>query len=183
MNFPDNINGARVNLRLGHQVSPQALFDLVMASKTEVAAFLPWALKYTTLQNAEDSIARFKQLWDEGTAYTYAIYNDENVLVGMVDWRPKADWWGTIGYWLGTPYTGQGYMAAAVDVMVSDFFTRGIHRAVIQCDTRNQPSAAVAKRAGFTYEGHLRQDRQRPDGDFHDSLQYSRLATDAAPQL
>jgi RimJ/RimL family protein N-acetyltransferase len=183
MQLPDHINGPRVTLRQGHEVDPTALFNLVMASKTEVAAFLPWALKYTTIQNADDSIARFKKLWDEGTAFTYAIYSHDNTLVGMVDWRPKADWWGTIGYWLGTPYTGQGYMAAAVDALVNDFFQRGIHRAVIQCDTRNQPSAAVAKRAGFVYEGHLRQDRRNEDGSFHDSLQFARLATDAAPQL
>jgi len=181
MNLPDRINGPRIHLRVAHNLAPQAFFDLVMASKKEIIAFLPWAEKYASVTDAAASIARFKTLWDEGTAFTYAIYNHDNVLVGVVDWRPKKDWWGTIGYWLGTPYTGRGYMAAAVDTMVTDFFKRGIHRAVIQCDTRNQPSAAVAKRAGFTYEGHLRQDRQNEDGSFHDSLQFSRLATDPYP--
>lgn len=183
MNFPDHITGLRVTLKLGHNVDAEALFNLVIASKTEIVAFLPWANKYLTTPDAVDSIARFKAMWDEGTAFTYAIYNHDNVLVGMIDWRPKKDWCGNIGYWLGTPYTGRGYMTAAVDTMVREFFKRGIHRAVIQCNPRNQPSAAVAKRAGFAYEGHMRQDRQKPDGSFHDSFQFGRLATDAAPQL
>jgi ribosomal-protein-serine acetyltransferase len=178
MPFPDHITGPRVVLKSGHNVNAEALFNLIMASKAEVGTFLPWANKYLTTQDAVTSIARFKTLWDEGTAFTYGVYNHDNILVGMVAWRPKIDWWGTIGYWLGTPYTGQGYMAAAVDVMVTEFFKRGVHRAVIQCDTRNQPSAAVAKRAGFVYEGHIRQDRRNEDGSFHDSLQFSRLATD-----
>jgi RimJ/RimL family protein N-acetyltransferase len=183
MNLPDHINGPSVTLRLGKDVDPNSLFNLVIASKAEVVAFLPWAEKYASVQDAAASITRFKTLWDDGIAYTYAIYNLDNILVGMVDWRPKADWWGTIGYWLGTAYTGHGYMTAAVNQLVEELFKEGVHRAVIQCDPKNSSSAAVAKRAGFTFEGQIRQDRKRPDGAFHDSLQFSRLACDPKPVL
>lgn len=181
MNFPDHIPGTRVTLRLGHEVDANALFNLVMASKKEIIAFLPWAEKYTSIQSALDTKIKFKAAWDEGVAYAYAIYDADGQFIGMIDWRPGKDCSGSIGYWLGTAYTGHGYMTEALCTLIDVLYQQGVNRAVVCCKPDNQASSSVAKRAGFTYEGRLRQARQVPTGEFYDLLQFSRLASDPKP--
>jgi ribosomal-protein-serine acetyltransferase len=86
-----------------------------------------------------------------------------NTLVGSsglhdIDWAvPRFE----IGYWVRTRYEGQGYITEAV-LGITDFARNvlGARRLTIRCDTTNQRSAAVARRAGFEHEGTLRRIRR-----------------------
>ena len=71
-----------------------------------------------------------------------------------------------IGYWCRTPYTGNGYVTEAVRAE-TDFAFRYLQavRVYIRCDVENHASAAVARRAGFTWEATLHFDARRdPEG-------------------
>jgi RimJ/RimL family protein N-acetyltransferase len=46
-------------------------------------------------------------------------------------------------------------------------------RVFIRCAAANERSAAVARRAGFLYEGRLRNEIRDSNGDLHDSLIFS----------
>jgi ribosomal-protein-alanine N-acetyltransferase len=62
-----------------------------------------------------------------------------------------------IGYWLGEPYRGQGFMRAAVQGLCAHVFAiRQINRIYGLCFPENIASHAVLRGAGFRREGRLR---------------------------
>lgn len=61
---------------------------------------------------------------------------------------------GTIGYWIGQPYAGQGYMTAALRVLLPTLFSElNLHRIEAACIPCNTPSIRVLDKCGFTREG------------------------------
>ena len=61
---------------------------------------------------------------------------------------------GTIGYWIGEPYAKQGYMTAALRVLLPTLFGElHLHRVEAACIQRNLASARVLEKCGFIREG------------------------------
>ena len=73
------------------------------------------------------------------------------------------------GYWLAAGARGRGFATRAVTLMTGWLFELGAARVFLTIQSDNAASAAVARRAGFTYEGTLRSDGvwqgQRKDVD------------------
>jgi RimJ/RimL family protein N-acetyltransferase len=61
-----------------------------------------------------------------------------------------------IGYWLAPHARGRGFATRAVKLMTSWLFELGAARVFLTVESENASSAAVARRAGFAYEGTLR---------------------------
>jgi RimJ/RimL family protein N-acetyltransferase len=61
-----------------------------------------------------------------------------------------------IGYWLAPQARGRGFATRAVELMTSWLFDLGAARVFLTVVSENAASAAVARRAGFAYEGTLR---------------------------
>ena len=70
------------------------------------------------------------------------------------------DWSSTdvvqFGYWLSARARGRGLATRAVTLMTSWLLELGAARVFLTIQSENGASAAVARRAGFTYEGTLR---------------------------
>ena len=60
------------------------------------------------------------------------------------------------GYWLAAPARGRGFATRAAMLMTGWLFELGAARVFVTVVSENLASAAVARRAGFTYEGTLR---------------------------
>jgi ribosomal-protein-alanine N-acetyltransferase len=59
-----------------------------------------------------------------------------------------------LGYAVGQPYAGQGYMAEGVELVLRHAFeSLGLHRLEANIQPANAASLALAKRAGFRLEG------------------------------
>ena len=73
------------------------------------------------------------------------------------------------GYWLAAGARGRGLATRAVTLMTRWLFELGAARVFLTIQSENAASAAVARRAGFMYEGTLRADGvwqgQRKDVD------------------
>lgn len=77
-----------------------------------------------------------------------------------------------IGYWLGKPYWGQGYMTeAAGSLMAFGFNELGLERIYAQCFATNPASARVLEKIGLKYEGCGRHERRKM-GRFFDVLHF-----------
>jgi [ribosomal protein S5]-alanine N-acetyltransferase len=62
-----------------------------------------------------------------------------------------------LGYQVGAPFAGQGYMTQAIQLVLRYAFdTMKLHRLEANIQPGNQASIALVKRAGFTQEGYSR---------------------------
>ncbi len=88
----------------------------------------------------------------------------------------------TLGYWMGAPYAGQGYMARAVRAITGFAFTSlRLHRIEASCLPHNLASIHLLTRCGFQKEG-LARAYLKIDGLWQDHLLFALLENDPIPQ-
>lgn len=81
-----------------------------------------------------------------------------------------------IGYALGRPFWGAGYMHEALTALVDYAFgALNLHRLEADIDPRNAASARTLERLGFRYEG-LGRERWIVEGEISDTAWYGLLA-------
>lgn len=84
----------------------------------------------------------------------------------------------SIGYWVGEPFTRQGYMSEAVTGLYREIFeTMQFHRIEAACLPNNDASIKLLEKIGFQREGYAR-GYLKIDGRWQDHLLYSLLETD-----
>ena len=84
----------------------------------------------------------------------------------------------SLGYWMGAPHAGQGYMTAAVRAILPFAFdTLHLHRVEAACLPNNEASIRLLERVGFTREGYAR-NYLCIAGQWRDHLLYAILASD-----
>jgi [ribosomal protein S5]-alanine N-acetyltransferase len=88
-----------------------------------------------------------------------------------------------LAYWVLPEHRGANIAARAACTLTDwAFDDLGLHRLGLQHSTHNDASCRVAERAGFAYEGTLRETALHPDG-WHDMHLHGRIATDPRPDL
>jgi ribosomal-protein-alanine N-acetyltransferase len=120
-------------------------------------------------------------------AYTFFMYREEDdTLLGGLSLghvRRGVSQAATLGYWMGAPYAGKGYMTKAVRAIAGYAFDRqGLHRLEAACLPTNEASRRVLERVGFKYEGFARA-YLNINGQWRDHLLFALLDTDPAPLL
>lgn len=78
-----------------------------------------------------------------------------------------------IAYWLNIDYRGRGIMPKAIEVFVENLFLNNeLHRIWARPFEQNKASAGTLEKAGFCYEGLLRQSVYK-NGKFLNSSVYA----------
>jgi|JI8StandDraft_2_1071088.scaffolds.fasta_scaffold05372_2 ribosomal-protein-alanine N-acetyltransferase len=104
---------------------------------------------------------RLREEVAEETGFSFLILAGESEeLVGGItlsNIRRRAAQTGTLGYWMGQPFAGQGHMTRAVRLL-SDFAFRtlDLERLEAACLPENAASIRVLEKAGFRREGYAR---------------------------
>lgn len=117
-------------------------------------------------------------------AYTFFIFRaSDDVLLGGLTLscvRRGVSQSCALGYWIGKPHAGMGYMSEAVATIV-DFVFRvlRLHRIEAACLPDNERSMRLLRRARFTREGLVR-GYLRIAGEWRDHILFARLADDRA---
>jgi RimJ/RimL family protein N-acetyltransferase len=149
-------------------------------SDPEVARFQSWDAPFPLLR-AETAVANFiASNPDRAGWFQYAVERAEDrVLIGDVavhlhDNRKQAE----IGFTLATAYQKRGYATEAVRAVLDRLFrVQGLHKVSGECDARNEASAGLLERLGFTREGLLRE-QTFIKGEWTDDLIYGLLAAE-----
>jgi RimJ/RimL family protein N-acetyltransferase len=139
------------------------------------------------LRDAENFLTKVvRPGWANGTELTWALRRkNEPTILGVVSLR---DWNGPqvmVGFWLGAPWRGQGYMPEAAGAVcdwafTSSWFTdRPEPKTTIVWEALvgNPGSALVARKVGFRYSGTGRGEVAR-FGEFPPSHRAELLASD-----
>ena len=116
-------------------------------------------------------------------AYAFFLFRkQDNALIGgmtLANVRRGVAQAGSLGYWMGAPFAGRGYMTAAVEALVPFAFgTLRLHRLEAACIPTNTASIRLLERAGFVREGIARK-YLCINGLWQDHLLYGLVGTDA----
>lgn len=97
---------------------------------------------------------------DAGYAF-FIFRKTDNVLLGgvtLANIRRGVAQAGSVGYWMGKPYAGRGFMTAAVRALIPFAFdTLRLHRLEAACIPTNAGSIRLLEKTGFTREGYARE--------------------------
>jgi len=118
---------------------------------------------------------------DQGYAF-FAFREADAVLLGglnLTNVRRGVAQAASLGYWIGAPHAGGGYMTNAVrTVLPFAFGTLGLNRLEAACLPHNTASARVLEKVGFRREG-LARHYLKIDGHWQDHDLYGLLCDDA----
>ena len=138
---------------------------------------------YDTAADATRFVATRSSSWEDGTGAAWAITSAERgTVLGHVGLHEMDVGLrlAMVGYWLLPRARGRGVITQALAaVSANGFRSLGLHRIELAHAVENDASCRVAERAGYPYEGTLRQAMRYPvDGRWSDEHLHARLATD-----
>jgi ribosomal-protein-alanine N-acetyltransferase len=157
------VTGERVTLRVPHVNDFEEWAALREASRDFLVPWEPtWPADDLTRGSFRRRLKRYAEDQRNDLAYPYFIFrNADQKLVGgltMTNIRRGVAQAGSLGYWMGAAYARQGYMTAAVSVLVPfAFSTLKLHRLEAACIPENAASVRLLEKAGFVREGYARE--------------------------
>jgi ribosomal-protein-alanine N-acetyltransferase len=156
------IRGDRVFLRVPVASDYPAWARLRTESRSFLSPWEPlWGPGDLERYSFRNRIRRYQEEVQSGTGYPFFIFRNEgNQLVGGItlsNVRRGVTQAGTIGYWMGAPFAGQGHMSEAVRLIIPFAFdTLRLHRIEAACIPTNTRSIRLLEKAGFRREGLFR---------------------------
>lgn len=141
----------------------------------DTLASLPWPYTRTDAEFFVREVVAAG--WEHGLGTVWGIREREGgPLLGTVGWNAER---GEIGYWMGAPSRGRGYMTEAVRAVCAWVFAElGVERIGWEAVAGNAASARVARAAGFRYDGEGPSNIAFRDGSHPHSRHGHLLATD-----
>ena len=103
--------------------------------------------------------------WRQGKGYAFLIFQQAEqgragTLVGGItlnEIQRGISQKGTLGYWMGEPYAGHGFMTEAAGLVCDFAFdTLRLHRVEASCLPHNEPSKSLLRRLDFEEEGYAK---------------------------
>jgi RimJ/RimL family protein N-acetyltransferase len=104
--------------------------------------------------------------WERNNEYTWALRRD-NEFLGVIGFRPAGN---DVGYWIGAPHRGYGYMTEAMGAVLDWLFAQGYDDILWECFAGNAGSASVARKNGFTFTGDSESNLSARDGSHPQAL-------------
>jgi ribosomal-protein-alanine N-acetyltransferase len=154
-------------------------------SRAFLSAWEPvWAADELTRTAFRRRLRRYQREIRNDLAYPFLVFRKEdNALMGgctLTNVRRGVTQSAAIGYWIGVPYARQGYMYAAIRLMLPFVFEMlGLHRLEAACIPENEASRNLLKKVGFCEEGRARRYLQI-NGEWRDHILFA-LLEDEAP--
>jgi [ribosomal protein S5]-alanine N-acetyltransferase len=178
---PPTLRDGKVVLRVPDMADYEQWSKLRSASRAFLAPWEPiWPANDLTRTAFRGRIRQYWRDIDEDQAYPYFIFDAAgHVLLGALtlsNVRRGVSQTGTLGYWMGEPNAGQGYMTAAVKLTVDFAFRHlALHRVEAACLPHNQASISLLRKCRFEHEG-LARGYLKIAGEWRDHLLFARLS-------
>lgn len=185
---PSLIEGAGVVLRAPQMADYAAWAALREQSRAFLTPWEPvWPVHDLTRGAFRRRVRRYVRDAREDQAYPFLIFRsvDRMLLGGLTlsNVRRGVAQTASLGYWMGAPYAGRGYMSAAVGALLPFAHgSLGLRRIEAACLPSNVPSIRLLESAGFVREGYGRE-YLCINGVWQDHLLFARLSSDAIPPV
>ena len=177
------VHGGNVYLRMPQMNDYSAWAELRAQSREFLT---PWEPAWTSSELTRTSFRRRLKYYirdlKEDLGYAFFLFdNDDDTLVGgltLSNVRRGVTQACTLGYWIGTPHSGRGYMTAGVSAIIPFVFdTLNLHRLEAACLPHNEASVKLLERTGFTRESIARR-YLKINGIWQDHVTFALLEDD-----
>ena len=151
------------------------IYKALKSSITEISPWLSWLDQDYDQASASEFIKLQLNNWAQGIEYTYAIRDRAGKFVGVISLHmfDTQNDVASIGYWINSQSTCQGFCSQAVKLLVQNALKPlNLIRIEIIVAIENKASQRVAEKAGAIYEGVLK-NRLRPKGIATDAKMYA----------
>ncbi len=178
------IQGRGVTLRIPRMADYEEWAALREESRSFLTPWEPiWPADDLTRAAFRRRLRRYADDLQADQSYALFIFRaSDEALVGgitLANVRRGVAQSGSIGYWMGQRYAGQGYMTAAVKAIVPfAFSTLRLHRVEAACIPTNAASIRLLQKAGFEQEGYARR-YLCINGVWQDHLLFARINDEA----
>jgi ribosomal-protein-serine acetyltransferase len=177
---PESFESERLTIRAPRFGDGVELYAAVDETLDSLRKWMEWAQMPQSVEVLEEYARRahVAYLARDGFGLLLFLKGRETLVGGsglhVRDWSvPMFE----IGYWCRKRFEGRGYISEAVNAITRfGFESMNAERIVIRCDANNTRSAAVARRAGYTFEGVMRRDSRAADtNELRDTLQFAKI--------
>jgi ribosomal-protein-alanine N-acetyltransferase len=177
------LDGAQVLLRVGDVTDWANWRNVREASRAFLTPWEPaWPHNALAFTYYCGLLRRYAREWRKGEGYNFQIFlkdkdGREGSLIGGVSLNVERGiaQTGTLGYWMGQAYAGNGYMReAGALISAFAFETLRLHRLQASCLPHNEPSINLLRRLGFEEEGYAKAYLQI-NGVWEDHILWARL--------
>ncbi|MGB1252056.1 MAG: GNAT family N-acetyltransferase [Candidatus Promineifilaceae bacterium] len=177
---PVEILTERLRIRTPLLEDVVAVKDAMTRSLPQLKPWMIWAQEPPTIKgiskNIEGAIVKYEAAKD---CRLHLFLREDNTFIGSsgIHFRDLTVPSFEIGYWIDTPYYGNGYVTEAVHGITKFALEQfGAKRIMIQADDRNVASWRVAERAGYKLEGILRNESRNTSNRLTDKRIYAWIA-------
>jgi RimJ/RimL family protein N-acetyltransferase len=124
-----------------------------LADNYKVAVMLSRLPYPYRIEHARDFISWVEGKQDDEGIFAITLKLAET-FIGVCSYELRDEEEPELGYWLGEPYWGKGYMSEAVQAVLSHAFTVNRHEKLVSgCRLQNHASRRVLEKAGFERVG------------------------------
>lgn len=175
MTFPKQIKQPDFTLRAAvDETQATNLSALVQNNQVEFK-YIPYTASLTTPEKALIEIQNMTRNWENGSHYTYLIFDMDDKLLGYVGLKIRTGGHvAEVSYYLEKSATGKGYAAHSISILSDLFFEKTGHRVEIFCNENNAGSVNLAKRLGCHLDGVMRE-YELIDSKFEGVVIYSKI--------
>ncbi|WP_226673428.1 GNAT family N-acetyltransferase [Rossellomorea aquimaris] len=169
IDVPLQIETDRLILRAPHQAGDgNVVHQGIKDSINELRQWLALFQATPTVEETEILLRNAHIDFLKRESLRYLIFHkDTNDFIGTaslhrMNWNiPKCE----MGYWINSPFSGNGYMTEAVRELTNlGLQTLKFRRIEIRCESANVKSRSIPEKLGFELEGTLRNDDLSADG-------------------
>lgn len=182
IHIPEQFESERLIIRAPRARDAEEVNAAVRESIEELRPWMPWARSVMTVDEYRANLRRARRKYLAGRDLRFNVFlkGTDTFVIGSglhrVNWLvPKFE----IGYWIRTPYSGQGYVTEAVNAITAFAVEHfGAKRVEIRMDDLNERSWRVAERCGFQLEGIHRCDARDTQGGLRNTRVYAKVFRD-----
>lgn len=178
------VQGRQVYLRPMQMSDYAAWAELRALSRAHLSPWEPqWSADDLTKSSFRRRVRHYQREAADDLGYAFLIFKTEpqpRLLGGLTLSYVKrgVTQSATLGYWLGAPFVGQGYMSDAVRALLPHVFeTLRLHRLEAAVQPSNISSLRVLDRTGFAREGFAK-GYLKINGAWQDHVLFAMLAED-----
>jgi len=177
--LPEQIETERLIVRVARPGDGSVFNAAIHESLERLSPWLAWVTPPPTPEQSEVSCRRaYARFLLNEDLMTFFFDKASGSLVGgsglhHANWDLRCF---EVGYWGHSRFAGQGLITEGVSAL-SDYALDSLDasRVFLTTDEMNIPSWKLAERAGFEFEGTLRNDRRNLSGGLRNTLVYSRI--------